>query len=89
MDLPLFGSSASRFEAARARADEASARAEAADADADELVEELCVRLSSARRAASRPGDGLEARLERLRALRDYWTARAGLELAAGGTIEP
>ena len=98
MDLPLFGGLAPRLDAAGARADQAAADAEQADADLIAELETLRARMIFDRKAEkrlrtvilpAREGTKAEtaARLQWIETLRDYWTVRAALERAAGGSL--
>ncbi|HXS99696.1 MAG TPA: TolC family protein [Elusimicrobiota bacterium] len=94
VDLPVFNASRPGLEAARARADEAAEKADEEEAALTAELETLRARLIAARdeeklwRESVVPARGdADARAAWIEALRSYWTTRAALERAVGGSL--
>jgi outer membrane protein TolC len=93
-DLPVFNPGRPGLEAARARSDEAAAKADEEEAELTAELETLRARLAAARdeekvwRETVLPARGdADSRVSWIESLRRYWTTRAALERAVGGSL--
>lgn len=93
-DLPVFNPGHPGLDAAKARADEAAAKADDEEAELTSELETLRARLIAARdeekvwRETVLPARGdADARAAWIESLRLYWTTRAALERAVGGSL--